>query len=201
MRADRAIINQRINAAVDAVKSLDNVDPDRIVLIGYCFGGTGVLGFALAGESDVKGIVSFHGGLSRGFDPVDGVISPRMLVQSGGDDDDAADIEALEAQMKLGNATWEYTRYGEVEHAFTNWADARGRYDARADVRSWEDMQTFLTDLFVINGTVGIPAPSDESSETAPPPTPEPISAGVIATALSGIILLGAILPSLVIGM
>jgi dienelactone hydrolase len=39
-------------------------NPDKIVIIGYCFGGTGALE-AARGEIPVKGVVSFHGGLGK----------------------------------------------------------------------------------------------------------------------------------------
>ena len=44
---------QRIRAAIDHVKSLDFVNPDAIAIIGYCFGGTGVV-FDVMSNSDVK---------------------------------------------------------------------------------------------------------------------------------------------------
>ena len=41
----------RMQAAVDLMRSRSDVDPDRIALIGYCFGGTGVLNYAIAGKN------------------------------------------------------------------------------------------------------------------------------------------------------
>ena len=40
------------------------VDPARIAVVGYCFGGTGALELARSG-ADIAGAVSFHGGLSN----------------------------------------------------------------------------------------------------------------------------------------
>ena len=42
------------------LRSQDNVDPQRMTAIGYCFGGATVLQLAYSG-ADVKGVVSFHG--------------------------------------------------------------------------------------------------------------------------------------------
>jgi dienelactone hydrolase len=39
-RNDTALFSGRIQAAVDAVKTMPGVDPDRIALAGYCFGGS-----------------------------------------------------------------------------------------------------------------------------------------------------------------
>ena len=41
---------------------MTGVDPDRVVAIGYCFGGASVLELSRAG-ADIDGFVSFHGGL------------------------------------------------------------------------------------------------------------------------------------------
>lgn len=42
-------------------RQLPGIDPDRVVAIGYCFGGASVLELARFG-ADVDGFVSFHGG-------------------------------------------------------------------------------------------------------------------------------------------
>jgi len=149
---DIDLANERVKAAMDTVKNLTlegvKVDPDRIALIGYCLGGSVVINYATSGQKGVKGIVSYHGGLADGIAPVDGDIHAAMLIESGGDDDAGSSIEDLEKIMKSGNTKWEYSRYSGVEHAFTVWDDAQSRYNDRADVRSWNDTQTFLSDIF-----------------------------------------------------
>src|SRR5580704_3790066 len=62
-KADRALLRARVNAGLDVLKSQPNVDASQLAAIGYCFGGTAVLELGRSG-ADVKGIVSFHGGLS-----------------------------------------------------------------------------------------------------------------------------------------
>jgi len=161
IRDDVPLFVKRINAAIETVKGLDNVDPENIALIGYCFGGTGVISYALSGETQAKGIVSYHGGLSAGLPPVTGAITAKMLIESGGDDDASSSIEDLEKAMNSGDATWEYSRYSGVVHSFTNWDDAApfGVYDVRADVTSWDHTESFLSTLFATDD-----APADESS-------------------------------------
>mmetsp|Transcript_4621 Transcript_4621/g.12985 ORF Transcript_4621/g.12985 Transcript_4621/m.12985 type:complete len:637 (-) Transcript_4621:514-2424(-) len=152
-RSDPTLFVQRMKAAVEAAKEHPRVDPDKIGMIGYCFGGTGVMYYAVTGQSDVRGVVSFHGGLIPELtgprdDPP--TIHARMNIQSGGDDDTSSNVEDLEKAMEQGNATWEYARYSDVVHSFTNWdADMEGnRYNLRADVRSWESTKTFLAEAF-----------------------------------------------------
>jgi len=58
----------RIHAAVDHVKTMEGVDGDKIAVIGFGFGGSGALYYALSGEEvdgSVKAIASFHGELAH----------------------------------------------------------------------------------------------------------------------------------------
>mmetsp|Transcript_36677 Transcript_36677/g.87549 ORF Transcript_36677/g.87549 Transcript_36677/m.87549 type:complete len:602 (-) Transcript_36677:25-1830(-) len=160
---DIDLANARVNAAIDAVKNIEgvNVDPDRIALTGYCFGGTVVINYATSGQTGAKGIVSFHGGLSQGVAPVEDGIHAPMLIQSGGDDDAGSHIEDLEGVMNSGGTKWEYSRYSGVEHVFTVWDHPH--YNPTADVRSWEDMQTFLSDVF--DGTLVVETDDSGAAE------------------------------------
>lgn len=146
---DNALFTGRIQAAVDFVKTLPGVDPTRIALAGYGFGGTGVLTYALLGLHDVAAIVSLNGSLAS--IPVPGPairIRPKLLVLSGGDnnnsnnDDTAADIMHLETMLDSAKATWEITR----QHALTKLPSKR--FDPWADMRSWESMHHFLRETF-----------------------------------------------------
>lgn len=137
----------RIQAAVNQTKQIPGVDPDKIALVGYCFGGTGALAYALEGFEDVAAVVSFHGGLKYGIpEPPYRGTKAKVLVQSGGDDDTSTSIESLELSLNISNATWEINRYSDVQHAFTNPEDSR--YNKLADLRSWESMEHFLRETF-----------------------------------------------------
>jgi dienelactone hydrolase len=144
--SDTALFTGRIQAAVDAVKAIPGVDPDRIALAGYCFGGSGVLMYALLGLNEsVAAIVSIHGGLA--FNPPAGpTVGPKLLILSGGDDDASSSIMDLETAFDTANATWEITRYSGIEHAFSVFSD--DRYNAFADTRSSESMYHFLQEIF-----------------------------------------------------
>jgi dienelactone hydrolase len=122
-RDDPVLFAARISAAVDTVRKLDQVDASNIAIIGYCFGGTGVLIYAMLGINGdgVKAIVSFHGGLTQvpGASPNGTTVTPKVLVLSGGDDDASSDIMDLEMEMDAAGADWEITRYSDIQHAFT----------------------------------------------------------------------------------
>lgn len=151
-RKNVTLFVQRIKAAVDLVKTMDGVDPDNVAVIGYCWGGSGVLEYALTGQDDVKALVSFHGGLA-GISDAGPAIVPKLLVISGGDDDTSTDIVDLENTLGAANASWEITRFSGIEHAFTVFSDPR--YDVWADTRSWHSMSKFLAEAFGITAFEG----------------------------------------------
>ena len=62
-RSNSTLFVQRMEAAIAQVKTVDGVDQDNIAVIGYCFGGTGIVELAFSGDDDAKVVVAFHGGL------------------------------------------------------------------------------------------------------------------------------------------
>lgn len=153
LRLDRPLLQQRLLAALNALRDQREVDASRIAAIGFCFGGMCVLDIARTGE-DIAGVVSFHGL----FDPpgnTDGNrITAKILVLHGWDDPLAKPDEAVAlcAELSAAGADWQMHAYGNVRHAFTNpAADASTGvtvYNADADRRSWAAMHDFLSELF-----------------------------------------------------
>lgn len=168
-RSDDELFWGRIQSAVDLMKKHPNVDPNKVAVIGYCFGGTGVLTYSFYGSSKsvgsggVVGAASFHGGLTSFAVDAEQAMAHPVLVLSGGDDDTGTQVEDLENRLNQANATWQITRYAGIEHAFTKFGDAR--YDAVVDQRSWEEMGTFFGERF---GEVsyGTTKPSDLTTVT-----------------------------------
>ena len=60
---DPQLAKSFLEAALSKIKEYPQTDPDNILAIGYCFGGSVVLNSAKLG-ADLKGVVSFHGGLA-----------------------------------------------------------------------------------------------------------------------------------------
>jgi dienelactone hydrolase len=56
---DRAMLRARLVGTVEVVRSLPEVDPNKVAAIGFCFGGLCVLDLARSGL-DVRGVASFH---------------------------------------------------------------------------------------------------------------------------------------------
>jgi dienelactone hydrolase len=153
-KTDRTLFRMRLMAGLAELKKQPNVDPDKIVAIGYCFGGTGVLELARAG-ADVKGVVSFHGGLDSPA-PADGKnIRAKVLVLHGADDPyvPADGIAAMIAEFNAAKVDWQMVNYSGAVHSFTNPAagsdNSKGAaYNATADARSWVAMRSFFDELF-----------------------------------------------------
>jgi dienelactone hydrolase len=110
-RSDYELFVSRIQAAVNVLANHELVDAGKILMLGYCFGGTGVVNYAFSGLQNVKAVVPFHGGLTSLAPIQTDVIYPYVLVESGGEDDAHGNNTELEMSLNNANATWEITRY------------------------------------------------------------------------------------------
>ena len=153
LRNDRASLRRRLLAILQRVRELDAVEPDRIVAIGYCFGGQCALDLARSG-ADIAGVASFHGL----FDPPGTEPQPikAKVVAFHGWDDPMVPPEAVVAlgkELTEAGADWQIHAYGNVAHGFTNPNAAEigidgVRYNALAAERSWTSLINFLEELF-----------------------------------------------------
>jgi len=140
---DRAEMRARMAGALRHLAELPAADRDHVAAIGYCFGGSAVLELARSGR-ELAGFVSFHGGLGTpdGQDYED--VAGGVLILHGSEDsvsgmDDVAD---LAERMDGAGVTYGMEIYGGARHAFSVWGS--DRYHPRADLRSWDRMETFL---------------------------------------------------------
>jgi dienelactone hydrolase len=152
-KGDRALYRRRIRAGLEALKAQPGVDPGRLAVIGFCFGGTGALEAARAGMP-VLGVVSFHGGLDAGPD-MGGPITAKVLVCHGADDPNVPprDVAAFQDEMRRLKADYTFIAYGGAVHAFTqkeagNDPSKGFAYQAAAARRSWQHMKDFFAELF-----------------------------------------------------
>lgn len=144
--------HKRIKAAMEAfIKS--GAPADNIVVIGFCFGGTGALEAARI-NMPFKGVVSFHGGLGRDTTRVIEPIKAKVLVCHGADDFfiPEAQIKTFQNEMRKSKADWEMIYYANAVHAFTD-KDAGNdnskgtAYNEKADQRSWMHLLQFLIEV------------------------------------------------------
>jgi dienelactone hydrolase len=150
---DRAVLQQRMKAALAHCRKQKEVDTARVAAMGFCFGGLCVLDLARTG-ADIVGAASFHGLFTPPGNLGNVTIKSKILVMHGWDDPMAKpdDVLALANELTDAGADWQIHAYGNTVHAFTNpAADDRSHgtvYDADADRRSWQNLQLFLAEIF-----------------------------------------------------
>ncbi len=152
-KGDRKLFRERLNLGLERLKAFPEVDSKRLLAAGYCFGGTGVLELARSG-ADLKGVVSFHGGLDSPT-PADGQhIKAKVLVLHGADDPliKAEDRKAFEDEMRQGGVDWQLYSFGGAVHSFTDKSAGSDKskgvaYNAEADARSFAAFQNFAKEV------------------------------------------------------
>jgi len=152
-KTDRTLLRARVNAGLEELKKSSLADGSRIAAIGYCFGGTTAIELARSG-ADIKGVVSFHGGLDSPT-PADGKnIKCKILALAGGDDpyQKPEDLAAFENEMRAAKVDWQLVFFGGALHSFTKPDSALTtpgeKYNEHADKRSWADMKQFFGEIF-----------------------------------------------------
>jgi len=160
VRGDRALMRARAAKAVEVFKGLSAshpIDADKMLGIGFCFGGGTLLEYARSGSETLDGIVSFHGDLASPTLEADaGAIATPLLVLHGADDpyvpqsDVRAFVDALQA---AGVDNWTLVQFSGTVHSFTDpTADSDGaRYNRRSAERAFEMMEDFAEERFELN--------------------------------------------------
>ena len=153
-RNDRVLMRRRVVAALEVLKQQPHVDATRLGAIGYCFGGTTVLELARSG-ADVKGVVSFHGGLDNPDPEAGTMIHAKVLVLHGAKDLFTApeQMAAFKREMESGGVDYRVIEYPGAAHGFTvpeagNDPSTGVAYNPDADRKSWEEMRRFFEELF-----------------------------------------------------
>jgi dienelactone hydrolase len=141
----------RLNKYLEAAKKDPHVDPSKIFVIGYCFGGTQALNLARSG-ADIKGVVSFHGGLATSIQNPQ--IKAKVLALNGAADPmvPKKEVKAFEKEMKQAKANYKVINYKGATHAFSNPNSTEfGKkynipiaYNKKADEASWKEFLSFL---------------------------------------------------------
>lgn len=145
-------LRKRVKAGIDNVKLQKDVDTNRVVAIGFCFGGTAVLEHARTGES-LAGVVSFHGNLDTQNPGTK--FNTKLLVLHGAIDPfvKKEEIDKFKEELNKSQADYQWIEYSGAVHSFTNknagMDSSKGAaYNEAADKRSWKHFQDFLGEVF-----------------------------------------------------
>ena len=152
-KSDIPLLRSHIRAAYDKLVAMPNVDPNKIIVMGYCFGGTTALELARSGVP-LAGTASFHGGLATPNSKDAKNIKGKLLVMHGAIDPyvPAKEVAAFKKEMKDAKVQMEFIEYPGAVHAFTNPMagddiKAGAAYNADADRKSWVDFTNFVKSI------------------------------------------------------
>lgn len=152
---DPSLTKKHIDAAIEKIRTYPQTDERKIGAMGYCFGGFVVLNAAKLG-ADLKGVVSFHGGL-QGVKPDKNLVKAKILVCHGGADEfENPNVAEFKKEMDSAGVDYTFKIYPGATHAFSDPnATAIGKkfnmpvkYNAAADTASWNDMKAFFKKVF-----------------------------------------------------
>lgn len=150
LKENRKTLRERMRAAYDALVARKEVDPAKVAVIGYCFGGTSALELARSG-APLVGTVTFHAGLSNPNPDDAKNIHGRVLVLHGAADPyvPPKEVAAFKEEMKKAKVPMKFIAYPGAVHSFTipdagNDPSKGAAYQAEADKKSWAEFQKFL---------------------------------------------------------
>lgn len=135
----------RIALALEELKK-QNVQADKIAVIGYCFGGAGALE-AARGGLPVLGVVSIHGSLAKDAARSNTPIKAKVLVEHPAEDKSVSkdDYDNLIKELNDSQADWQIITYANSGHTFTNPESAE--YNELMAKRAWNHTLLFLEEL------------------------------------------------------
>jgi len=147
-------LHRRLQASLEALVQFPQVDPERLAVIGYCFGGWCALELARTG-APLRGVGVFHGALNATKTHAADRIQGKVLVCSGASDPlvPPEQITAFSQEMSSAGIDWQVHLYGGTHHGFTS-LEAGGNprpgfgYSASADRRSWAALSELLSEIF-----------------------------------------------------
>jgi dienelactone hydrolase len=141
---DRERMRKLLYGGLDAAKASGG-NTDNAVAMGYCFGGACVLELARSG-AELKGFVTFHGGLATPEGQDYSGTKGQLLIMHGTADAaiSMTDFAKLAEELEAAKVFHEMITYSGAPHAFTVFGSDAYRKDA--DEKSWRRFGEFLQD-------------------------------------------------------
>src|SRR5439155_7417885 len=112
VRMNQAVWLGRAQAALKVIQGQEQVDPDRIAAIGYCFGGTTALVLAASG-APLAAVSTFHAGLPPLMADQAKKIHARVLINNGADDGfvTTEQIDKFKSALDAGGVKYQFENY------------------------------------------------------------------------------------------
>jgi dienelactone hydrolase len=143
---DRPLMRARALAGLDVLRANPLVEPGKIAIVGYCFGGTVAIELAETG-TPLLGTVTIHGSF-RGFQPdAAKSIKGRVLILHGSEDPASpmTEVVTLLDQLRAANVPWELNLYSGTKHGFST---PKNSSEERANAESKLATKRFFKDVF-----------------------------------------------------
>jgi dienelactone hydrolase len=143
---DRPLMRARAQAGFDVLRQNPMVDPARLAVLGYCFGGTVAVEFAEAG-APIVGMDAIHGSFHDFKPGAASNIKGRVLILHGAEDQVAplTVVETLIKDLRAAKVGWELDLYSGAEHGFSTPKNAA---EERADAESKVATARFFKQVF-----------------------------------------------------
>ncbi len=141
---DRQKMRKLLYGALDTAKA-QGLNTGNAVAIGYCFGGAAVLELARSG-ADLKGFVTFHGGLATPEGENYSTAKGKYLILHGTADTSVTidQFATLAKELEENHVEHEMITYSGAPHAFTVFGAQSYREDA--DKKSWRRFTEYLSE-------------------------------------------------------
>jgi dienelactone hydrolase len=143
---DRPLMRARAQAGFDVLRQNPMVDPAKLAVVGYCFGGTVAVELVETGVPAI-GMIAVHGSF-RNFTPEAAKnIKGRVLILHGAEDEVAPldEVNKLVADLRAAKVNWQLELYSGAQHGFTNPSNPS---EERADREYKVAMQRFFKEIF-----------------------------------------------------
>jgi carboxymethylenebutenolidase len=138
-------VNQDLDAVFAWLADQPDVDPDRIMVMGFCYGGTKSLAYSLHNDQ-LAATATFYGG-GPIADPAQLSQLPGPVLGVFGAEDTSiplAEVDAFEMGLAAAQIPHEVTIYDGVGHAFVT--DAEAIQAGGAPGEAWAQLLQFLRD-------------------------------------------------------
>ncbi len=149
---DRQLLRTRARAGLDELARQSMVDPEKLGVMGYCFGGGASLELARSG-APCEGcrVVSWFARYAERRSDAKNIKGKVLLILHGADDPyvKQADVTACMEEMRAAGVDWQLVQYSGAVHSFTDKRagtdNSKGAaYNENADHRSWLAMKNLF---------------------------------------------------------
>lgn len=145
IRENPGIAIENMKAAVNYLRSLDNVEPSKIASLGWCFGGQQSLQLAINSKDDpLAATVIYYGRLTNDSQAISNITSSVLGIFGGKDQSISVD-SVMQFQKALNDTgiTNEIYVYPNVGHAFAN--PSNDNYAPTETADAWKKTLDFLS--------------------------------------------------------